>query len=1107
MAYVVDRVVICDAFREPDCHYQLLPGGRSRRVASRRPSMRFLASAQDTRGGITGIVGREAGLFDDLSAAAEQKNEFVNALRDEVRGWREAGYPGTAVVTRRLLEWWFERDEERKAVGRRFFFCQQEAVETVIYLYEVQNRRKMPETGNLLRYALKLATGTGKTVVMALFVTWATLHKRKVSGSTLSGNFLVLVPNLTVRDRVSGQPRGDGLDAAGSHNLYDAFETVPPEYREEFRPNVLVRNWQGIPLEAKREDWIGEGEVPLEEGRFIPQAVLRAMQRRARQDPNAAIRRLLGGWRDLVVINDEAHHVYGEKRGRKGEDPEHIKWSKILERVSKAVRISLVVDLSATPWYGSGSPKPEGTLFEWLVSDFSVYDAFESGLVKVVRLPDPDEHGRVYLDLWDMVKGARTKEEYLRACRGAIASIYSSWRQDFDDWAGTFDFLRGPSPVLLCVADNAERARWLFEHLTRDYELLRNPDDEDRSRWVTIPIDSKVFDADKGNEATLREMVSTVGSTGRPGERVRCIVSVNMLSEGWDVKSVTHILGLRAFGSPLLTEQIIGRGLRRTNYDVLNQPLAERPEGSEETVDAFGIPFVGFPVEKRRRPQTGDWTHKPVWIEADPRKAKYRVQVPNVRSWAVGVRQSLAELVRVEDLPQIRIDPRQTPPDVHVRPVVGGKPEAVMTLERVREEWPVLRTQFLLAEELYTQTNPGAAGDLGIGPTFDELLEVSRRYVAGRVHPMEAGGFKSDPRDLGIYFWRRQAVDVLENAIRGVADGGVTALPILGSPEVLDTLALRRFQWTGIVADGRRCHTNQVPCHTPLEKSFADFLDRASDVVRYFKNERLGFSITYYENSRPRQYYPDFIVFARESDGREVAWIAETKGEERANTALKSEAARLWCEKMSGTRYGAWRYLFVPQRKLEAALASGVKALAALADALVRARPGPQAQLISLDDERARREAFKSLLPLYSLKAAAGYFGNGEAVEAEGWIEAGAVGRLDERMFVCRAVGRSMEPTIHDGDYVVFRANPAGSRQGKIVLAQYRGPTDPDTGGAFTVKRYASEKVPDEDGDWRHARVTLSPTNREYSPIVLTEKDAGAVQVVAEFVAVLVAQG
>ena len=249
----------------------------------------------------------------------------------------------------------------------------------------------------------------------------------------------------------------------------------------------------------------------------------------------------------------------------------------------------LVVDVSATPWYGSGSAKPEGTLFEWLISDFSVYDAFESGLVKVVRLPDPDAQGRVYLDLWDLVKGARTKEEYLRACKGAIASVYSSWKKDHDEWASSCGFARGRVRVRLCVTSDATRAGWVFEHLTREYELLRNPDDEDRTRWVTIQIDSKVFDADKGQEAVIREMVNTVGSKGKPGEHVRAIVSVNMLSEGWDVKSVTHILGLRAFGSPLLTEQIIGRDTERGGKprDVIEResPLAGLESAEHRDVD------------------------------------------------------------------------------------------------------------------------------------------------------------------------------------------------------------------------------------------------------------------------------------------------------------------------------------------------------------------------------------------------------------------------------------------------------------------------------------------------------------------------------------------
>jgi hypothetical protein len=198
-------------------------------------------------------------------------------------------------------------------------------------------------------------------------------------------------------------------------------------------------------------------------------------------------------------------------------------------------------------------------------------------------------------------------------------------------------------------------------------------------------------------------------------------------------------------------------------------------------------------------------------------------------------------------------------------------------------------------------------------------FEVVQRFLQTRVMPVEVSGEKSDPRDIGIYFWRQQALDVLENAVRGASDAGVKAVPILGKPEWLDSGEIRRFQWTGIIAEGKRCHLSKVPCHTDLERQFADFLDRATDVVRYFKNERYGFSITYYENNRPRQYYPDFIIATDNKEPGETYWIAETKGEIRPNTPLKSNAAKLWCEKMSTTLYGAWKYLFVPQRGFEKA--------------------------------------------------------------------------------------------------------------------------------------------------------------------------------------------
>ena len=275
-------------------------------------------------------------------------------------------------------------------------------------------------------------------------------------------------------------------------------------------------------------------------------------------------------------------------------------------------------------------------------------------------------------------------------------------------------------------------------------------------------------------------------------------------------------------------------------------------------------------------------------------------------------------------------------------------------------------------------------------------------------------------------------------------------------------------------------------------------------MVRWFKNERLGFSVTYYEG-KPAPPVPSGLPrhrAVRPTAGRSC-WVIETKGEIRPNTKVKSEAAELWCQRMSTTRYGSWRYLFVQQKRFETALVADVRSLAELVAAVVHVPSERQLKIVPFEEARRQGQMFKTLLPLYGLQAAAGYFGNGEAVEPEGWIEAAGTGRLDERMFVCRAVGRSMEPTIRDGDYLVFRAKPEGTRQGKIVLVQYRGPADPDTGASFAVKRYRSAKTRATGGGWKHAKVTLSPTNPDCEPIVLTKDDANDVEVVAELVTVL----
>ena len=934
MAYFVDRVVICDAYEEPNRFYEFLPGGGTRLVEGhRRPSMRlkFSSNAGSIRT-LENLLGDQTTLDSSIETPNRELNDFVNSLRDEVREWRNgigkwAGRPygGVSEVTKDLLYWWFGRLEERKAQGKRFFFCQREAIETLIYLFEAKPAHKMPETGSLLRYALKMATGTGKTIVMALIVVWSSLHHSRVSGSPLSENFLVMVPNLTVRDRVRGIPRGDGLDPSGESNLYKDYEMVPPQYSTVFHPNVLVRNWQAIRLEDERDDWTQDGTN--EGGRFVPASVQWAAARRAQRDPAGPVRRAVKGWKDLVIINDEAHHVYGEKRVRRGEEPDYIRWNKVINVVSKVAKIGLCVDLSATPWYGSGSAKPEGALFEWLVSDFSVYDAFESGLVKVVRLPEEKGGGRAYLDIWDMVRGAKTQEEYISACKGAIASIYSSWKAEYNAWKTSASPSKGPSPVMLIVVSDARKAAWIFDHVTRDYPMLRNSVPEDPRSFSTIQVDSHVFDADKGLELVLREMVNTVGRVGMPGEKVRCIVCVNMLSEGWDVKNVTHILGVRAFGSDLLTEQVIGRGLRLTNYDVLNQPLRERPQGYEETVDAFGIPFIGFPVQRRRRAATGDWGSKPHWIQPDSRKSEFAVEVPHVRSWAVGISKPLSDLVRTGSMVSLVVDSRQTPSDIRVRPVVGGKPEDVLTLAEFRSDFPLMRTAFLVAEELFQRTNPGLASATGMGPSFEELLEFARTYLEDNLRTRG----DADPRDVGIYYWRSQLLDLLEGTIRSVGVVDAKPVPIHADPPFLKSADMRPFQWSGVIAEGKRNHMSLVACHNDFEKQFADFLDSASDVKRFIKNERLGFSITYYQMTRPRQYFPDFVVITRPDGGSETNWLVETKGEEHEDTILKSQAAQQWCAKLSGEKYGDWKYLLVQQRDFERAVGREVASVTELA--------------------------------------------------------------------------------------------------------------------------------------------------------------------------------
>lgn len=888
---LVDKVVINDPFAEP-CQYYAFDTGVPQLAQGRRPSMRYLASGKSLDKAQREQLKAQTRLF----SSGIEENEFINEMRIDLRDWRAADYPGVARVTRRLLEWWFERDHERRTSGLRLFFCQREAIEAVIYLYEAKNRRKLDNPEEALRYALKLATGTGKTVVMALLIVWSTLHSEKVSGSSLSRNFLILAPNLTVRDRLRDSllPHGE----EGERSYYEVFDLVPPEYREAFQPKVMIRNWQSISLVPRRDDWITD-TVP--EGGLIPASVFSAMRRRSgKRGPERVIAKVIENARDIVIINDEAHHVYGEKKTSGDADPDYIVWNKIIQAVQAASRLALIADFSATPWYGSGSDKPEGKLYEWVISDFSVFDAFESGLVKVVRLPDVEQldYASVFLDLWEAVSKTKTEPEYLSATKGAIEHLYGAWETAFSEWEDLPPDQRGPSPVILIVADTAKRAGWIFDYVSRELPKLQNCSSEDPTDWVTIQVNTEVFSAEKGREEVLREMVNTVGRTGKPGEGVRCIVSVNMLSEGWDVKSITHILGLRAFGSPLLTEQVIGRGLRRVSYDDLS---------AVETVDAFGIPFVGFPVERTARKSTVNWQQESHFIEPDPDKAEFAVRVPNIQSWAAHRIGSAVDDIDVEALDRLVMDD-SVPEHVSLGDILGAGLTGQTSLEVFRRDKPIRWTVMSLAASITRALEAPIPGtDVVTGPLYEEVLGVVERYVDRRIDP---AGRPID--DLGIPYFRNKAHNVLANAVKEAVEGGesqgTSTVAILGKPSFYDSADVKRFTWTADIAPGRKCHLNLVPCHGGLEKEFAEWLDEVPDVVCYLKNERLGFSIPYYENGRVRHYFPDFVVRTRDNH----MWVCEPKGNADSTAYLKAQAARDWCSKVSSSKgHGSWDYLFV----------------------------------------------------------------------------------------------------------------------------------------------------------------------------------------------------
>jgi len=727
-----EQPILNSPYEYPARHWELDDDGQpTQRIINKRRSAKFITPIPKLKKRKKPGPEQLKLLLDEGKGLSTQKQEYdptpiINALRREVDQWRSLPNPKDWKVTpetARLLQHW----RHHKFNNLRPFFCQVEAVETAIWLTEVAPKLGKSAKGftnhlvnanhdanpELMRLALKLATGAGKTTVMAMLIAWQTINKvRRPNSRNFTRGFLVVTPGLTIRDRLRVLQPND------PDSYYESRELVPGDMLTDLdRVKIVITNYHAFKLRERME--LSRGGRSLLQGRGKALDTLETEgQMLQRMMPD------LMGMKNIMVINDEGHHCYREKPGQddlsdlKGDDKKEVQknneaarlWITGLEVVSRKLGITRVVDLSATPFFLRGSGYAEGTLFPWTMNDFSLMDAIESGIVKLPRVPVADNipgaEMPMYRNLWEhirkkMPKKGRGKANSLNPLNlppqllTALEALYGHYAKTYELWQK--EGISVP-PCFIIVCNNTSTSKLIYDYVSGFHrpnkdgssqlengrlELFRNFNEhgDPLGRPRTLLIDSRQLESgdalDKNfrsmaigeidrfrreiiertddrrqadnitDQDLLREVMNTVGKEGRLGDSIRCVVSVSMLTEGWDANTVTHVLGVRAFGTQLLCEQVIGRGLRRQSYDLNEEGLF-----NVEYADVLGIPFdfTAKPVIAPPQPPRETIHVKAVRPDRDyleitfPRVAGYRVELPEDRLTAEFNNDSVLEL-------------------------------------------------------------------------------------------------------------------------------------------------------------------------------------------------------------------------------------------------------------------------------------------------------------------------------------------------------------------------------------------------------------------------------------------------------------------------------
>ena len=974
---VIDNPIINSPYRAPTRHFVFDRDGITDRVADgRRPSSFFVPVPRPRKRGQQ----LELAVFtqDDITT-----NQQVNEVRAAVDTWRARGWPDVTPVTRRLLEYWTDDDRDNKLL-----FCQREAAETAIFLAEAAakwqggwvlnalDEQSTEHNNGLPRAALKMATGTGKTVVMAMLIAWNTINKvHAPNDNRFVRRFLVVTPGLTIRDRLRVLlPEDEG-------NYYRERDLAPAENAADLgQAKIVITNFHAL---APRETRAGRGvnattKAILAGGTDRPSPFLETPAQMV-----ARVCRELGGSSQIVVLNDEAHHCYrgrasaepdaetvevlsGDERKEAQDREEQARvWFTGLEAVHAKLGIKRAYDLSATPFFLAGSGYREGTLFPWVVSDFSLIDAIESGIVKIPRVPvDDDRVSRnvTYLDLWREIRdelpktGRRSGVEFTanhlpQTLQSALHSLYGSYEKSFRAWEESQARRHGqPPPVLIVVCSNTTVSKAVYDWIggwDRHVEgatvavpgrlgLFTNVVD---GSWLhrppTILVDAAELEAGKvspefsraaaheiaeftqeyirrfpGRSAddisdveVLREVMNTVGKPGKLGEHVRCVVSVSMLTEGWDANTVTHILGVRAFGTQLLCEQVVGRGLRRRSYVVDEDTGMFTPEYA----DVYGVPFQFIPTVAASRELTLKPTRR---VRAEPDRSALRIVFPRL----VGYHVEMPDAPLFADLstPDARLTLSKV--DIPTETVVSGLVgetdlHHLDDLRTVREQ----RIAYRLAARVLETRLRGDDGE----PRpwyFPQLLPLVTDWLRTCVD-------LHDDAFLGMLLLREsEAVEKIWQAVMWQRDSRLKyVLPVCRTSDPVGSTDIVDFHTTREVYATRddRCPVNFVTLDgvggNAWERSVAQALETLDGVVSYVKNDHLDFAIPYEHAGRTARFYPDFLVrLADPGDGITRTLIVEVSGGRKppAQAAQKAWTARnLWVPAVNNHGgHGRWSF-------------------------------------------------------------------------------------------------------------------------------------------------------------------------------------------------------